>query len=233
MLDEFISIISSLNNGTVIRNMDNIDTEILLGEQNVKLYSSNNKYYFLSEYKDNYDVIEKIIRTNQTVKEITDIRPNNSYLVMFYRINSFDEKVSKKIISLEENEFFYKKYIFYYTEDEYESFMEWFNKRSLRKLSDILKTEECSPESTSLYMQFLLRLIIKVPFLNLEFKKMELESFDDLLNTHLNGIRKNKDDIRRIFNRLTYELKIHSIDEIAETLFSEIIGGIDDENKLS
>ncbi len=233
ILDQFVSIISSLNNGTVISYMNDNDTEILLGEPKLKLYCTNHKHYFLSEYQDDYDIIEKNIKNNQIVKKIKDIRPNNSYLILFYKINSFDEEVSKKIIRLEENEFFYKKYIFYYTEEEYASFIEWFNKRPEKSLSNILKTEECSPESTDLYIQFLLRLIIKIPFLNLEFKKMELENFDDLLNAQLDGIRKNKEEVYKIFNRLTSELEKCSADEIAETLFSEIIGGIDDENQIS
>lgn len=230
ILDELVSIISSLNNGTVINGMNNDDTEILLEEPNLKLFYSNHKYYFLSEYQDDYDVIEKNIKNNQIVKEIKDNRPNNSYLVLFYKINSFDEEISKKVIRLEENEFFYKKYVFYYTEEEYVSFIEWFNIRPEKSLSNILKTEECSPESVDLHIQFLLRLIIKIPFLNLEFKKMELKNFDDLLKAQLDGIRKNKEDVYNIFNRLTVELEERSTDEIVETLFSEIIGGSDDEN---
>ena len=230
ILDEFVSIISSLNNGTVISGMNNVDTEILLGEPNLKLYYTNHKHYFLAEYQDDYDVIEKNIKNNQILKENKDIRPNNSYLVLFYKINSFDEEVSKKIIRLEENEFFYKKYVFYYTEEEYASFIEWLSKRPEKSLSNILKTEDCAPESAYLYMQFLLRLIIKIPFLNLEFKKMELENFNELLDAQLNGIKKNKVEVHKIFNRLTDELEKRSADEIAETLFSEIIGGIDDEN---
>ena len=233
MLNEFVAIISSLNNGTVISGINNDDTEILLDEPSVKLYCTNYKHYFLSEYQDDYDIIEKNIKNNQIVKEIKDIRPNNSYLVLLYKIDSFDEDVSKKIIRLEENEFFYKKYVFYYTEGEYESFREWFNKRPEKSLSNILKTEECSPESADLYMQFLLRLIIKVPFLNIEFKKMELENFADLLNIQLEGIRNNKEEVHKTFNRLTNELENHSADEIAETLFSEIIGGNDNENQIS
>lgn len=233
ILDEFVSIIASLNNGTVISGIDNSDTEILAGEGNLKFYCTNHKYYFLSEYQNNYDIIEKNIRNNKIVKSIKDIRPNNSYLVLFYKVNSFDEEISKKIIRLEENEFFFKKYVFYYTEEENESFIEWFNKRPEKSLSNILKTEECSPESVDLYMQFLLRLIIKIPFLNLEFRKMELENFDDLLNCQLDRIRNNKKDIHKIFNRLTNELGNRSTDEIAENLLSEILGGIEDENKIS
>lgn len=230
MLNEFISIISSLNNGTIIKGMNNEDTEIILGEQNLKLYCASHKFYFLSDYQDNYDVIEKNIKNNRIVKEITNIRPNNSYLVMFYKIDIFDEDVSKKIIKLEENEFFYKKYVFYYTEEEYSSFIEWYNERSEKSLSSIIKSEECTPESEYLYMQFLLRLIIKIPFINLEFKKMELENFEDLLNTQLDGIRKNKEEVHKIYNRLKGEIEKLSTDEIAENLFSEIIGGIDDED---
>jgi len=229
-LEESVSIISCLNNGTVIDGINNEDSEILLAEPNLKLYYSNHKYYFLSEYKDDYDIIEKNIENNNIVKDIKGIRPNNSYLILLYKINSFNEEASKKIIRLEENEFFYKKYVFYYTEEEYASFIKWFNIRPEKSLSNILKSEDCSPESVNLYMQFLLRLIIKVPFLNLQFKKMELENFDDLLSSQLDGIRKNKEEVQQLFIRLTDGLEKHLADEIAETLFSEIIGGIDDEN---
>jgi len=232
MLDEFVYIISSLNNGTVIYEKNDVDTEILLGEANLKLYHTNSKHYFLSEYQENYDVIEKSIKSNQVVRELKDIRPNNSYLILFYKINSFDEEVSKKIIRLEENEFFYKKYVFYYTEKEYKSFVEWFNISSQKKLSKILETEECTPKSGQEYIDFLLRLIIKIPFLNLEFKKMELANFDNLLDAQLDGIRKNKDEVHKTYDRLANELKNRSADEIAETLFGEIIGGIDDENQI-
>jgi len=231
MLDEFVSIISNLNNGTVIYGVDNDGSEISLGEPNLKLYCTNHKYYFLTEYQDDYDVIEMKIKNNQVVKKIEDHRPNNSYLVLFYKITSFDEDMSKKIIKLEENEFFYKKYVFYYTEEEYSSFIEWINKRPGKNLSYILKNEDCSPESRDLYMQFFLRLIIKIPFLNLEFKKMELENFDELLNAQLSGIRSSsRSGIIQTYDWIKGELEKRSADEIAETLFSEIIGGADDEN---
>jgi hypothetical protein len=233
ILDEFVSIISSLNNTAVISDMKDSDMEILLDESDLKLYHTNHKYYFLSIYQDDYNIIEKNIKNNLIIQEIENIRPNNSYLILFYKIKYFNDEVSKKIIRLEENEFFYKKYVFYYTEEEYVSFIEWFKNRKEKSLSSILKSEECSPESMDLYMQFLLRLVIKIPFLKLEFKKMELDNFDDLLNSHLNGIRKNKVEVHKILHRLTDGLEKHSPEEIAETLFLEIIGGADNEDQIS
>lgn len=231
MLKEFIDIISSLNNGSVIRHADNKDTEIWLNESGVKLYYNNNKYYFLSEYRNDYDIIEKRLKNNSAVKENKEIRPNNSYLILFYEIESFNEEISKRIITLEENEFFYKKYVFYYSKEEYTSFTDWHNTLPQKDLSYILKNAQCSPSSEELHIQFLLRLIIKVPFLELEFKKMELEDFDSLLETQLDGIRKNKDSVQKMFDRLTNELDNHSVDEIVDTLFAEIIGGTDNENQ--
>nr|WP_288824302.1 ABC-three component system middle component 1 [uncultured Clostridium sp.] len=233
ILDEFVSIISSLSNTAVISDLKDSDMEILLDETDLKLYHTNHKYYFLSIYQDDYNIVEKNIKNNLFVKEIENIRPNNSYLILFYKIKFFNDEVSKKIIRLEENEFFYKKYVFYYTEEEYVSFIEWFKNRKEKSLSSILKSEECSPESMDLYMQFLLRLVIKIPFLKLEFKKMELDNFDDLLESHLNGIRKNKAEVHKILNRLTDAFEKYSPEEIAETLFLEIIGGADNENQIS
>lgn len=230
MLNEFIDVISSLNDGSVIRHMNNTDTEIWLNEADVKLYYNNNKYYFLSEYSNNYDAIEKKLKSNSIAKEHKELRPNNSYLILFYEIESFSEEISKRIITLEENEFFYKKYVFYYLKEEYASFIDWYNNLPEKDLSYILKNEQCSPSSKKLYMQFLLRLIIKVPFLEFEFKKMELEDFDNLLESQLDGIRNNKDSVKKMFDRITNELDNHSVNEIVDTLFSEIIGGTDNEN---
>lgn len=229
MLNKFIDIISSLNNGSVIRYMDNNDTEIWLNEPGIKLYY-NNKYYFLSEYCNDYDIIEKKLKNNSIVRNHKEIRPNNSYLILFHEIKSFNEEISKRIITLEENEFFYKKYVFYYSKEEFASFTDWYNNLAEKDLSYILKNEKCPPNSNELYIQFLLRLIIKVPFLELEFKKMELENFDSLLETQLDGIRKNKDLVKKMFDRLTNELDNYSVNEIVDTLFSEITGGTGDEN---
>lgn len=57
-LDDFMTIISNLNKGTVIGGIDDYESEIQLGEANLKLYHANQKYYFLSEYHDDYDVLE-------------------------------------------------------------------------------------------------------------------------------------------------------------------------------
>lgn len=230
MLNEFINIISSLNDGSVIRHMNNNDTEIWLNESDIKLYYNNSKYYFLSEYSNNYDAIEKKLKSNSSVEEYKELRPNNSYLILFYEIESFGEEVSKRIITLEENEFFYKKYVFYYTKKEYESFIGWYNNLAKKDLSYILKNEQSSPSSKELYIQFLLRLIIKVPFLEFEFKKMEIEDFDKLFESQLDGIRNNKDTVKKMFDRITNELDNYSVDEIVDTLFLEITGGTDNEN---
>lgn len=165
--------------------------------------------------------------------EIKDRRPNNSYLILLYKIETFSEEVSKKIIMLEENEFFYKRYVFYYTENEYESFKSWFDKREEKNLTSILQTDDCSPVTKNLYMQFLLRLIIKIPFIKLEFKKMELENFDDLLMAQLNGTKKNKEQIHDLFRKISEELKTYSSEKIADTLFLEIMEANTNEDQVN
>lgn len=231
-LEDLIEIINSLNNGTVICGQDNDDTEILLSESNIKLYCANKKYYFLAEYQEDYDIIERKIRNNQFVAEIKERRPNNSYLVLLYKVQCFDNEISKKVITLEENEYFYKRYVFYYTQEEYDSFINWFNQRKDKSLTDILKTEECTPDTEKLHIQFLLRLVIKIPFLNLQFKKMEIDNFEDLMDAQLKGIRKNKDTVVDFFNKLTETLEEHTVEEIAENLFNEIVGGANSENQI-
>ena len=230
MLDSFVKIISTLNEGNVIYQTDNKDSEIILGNSNIKLYTANNKFYFLSEYNDDYNVIEDSIRINDVVSQLKEQKPNNSYLILFYKIEKFNEQISKKIIKLEENEFFYKKYIFYYTQAELDSFKEWLVSNSYNSLSEVLELSECDPKSESLYIKFLLRLIIKVPFLNVRFKKIELENFDAILSNQLNRVRQNRDEIQTLFEYLTQKLDVLQPDEVAQSLFSYIVGGSVDEN---
>lgn len=230
MLDSFIKIISTFNEGNVIYQTDNKDSEIILGNSNIKLYTTNNKFYFLSEYNDDYNVIEDSIRENDVVSQLEELKPNNSYLILFYKIEEFNEQISKKIIKLEENEFFYKKYIFYYTQEEFESFKEWLDSNSYNSLSEILELSECDPKTESLYMKFLLRLVIKIPFLNVRFKKIELENFDAILSEQLNRIRQNRDEVQTLFEYLTQKLDVLQPDEVAQSLLSYVMGGSDDEN---
>ena len=128
------------------------------------------------------------------------------------------------------DEFFYKKYIFYYTQEEFESFKEWFDLKNFNSLSEILELSECDPKSESLYMNFLLRLIIKIPFLNVRFKKIELENFDAILSNQLNRVRQNRDEIQTLFEYLTQKLDVLQTEEVAQSLFSYVIGGGEDEN---
>ena len=226
MLDSFVKIISTLNEGNVIYQTDSKDSEIILGNSKIKLYTANNKFYFLSEYNDDYNIIEDSIKGSQLEEQ----KPNNSYLILFYKIEEFNEQISKKIIKLEENEFFYKKYIFYYTQEEFESFKEWFDLKKFNSLSEILELSECDPKSESLYMNFLLRLIIKIPFLNVRFKKIELENFDAILSDQLNRVRQNRDEIQTLFEYLTQKLDVLQTEEVAQSLFSYVVGGGEDEN---
>lgn len=232
-LNSFVSFISSLNNGSVIYGTADTDSEIILGVDNVKLYRGVEKYYFLAEYTDNYNEIEKNIKDNKILKNLPELRPNNSYLTLLYKVEHFSDDILKKVIQIEENEFFYKKYVFYYSESELRSFNEWFSGRKDKNLTSILHNEDCSPESEKLYMQFLLRLVIKLPFLRLNFKKMELDDFDVLVEHQLNGVRTATHEIKHLYSRLCNELEVFTPEKIAETLFGEILKGDKDENKIN
>ena len=104
------------------------------------VYGENSPgFCHLAEYNDDYNIIEDSIKENDVVSQLEEQKPNNSYLILFY-----------------------KKYIFYYTQEEFESFKEWFDLKDFNSLSEILELSECDPKAESLYMKFLLRLIIIV-----------------------------------------------------------------------
>lgn len=230
-LKEFISIIAELNNGLVIYNQDDTESEIVIDSPNIKLYSANNKYYFISKYENDFSIIEENLKAIIANLPSSDIKPYNTYLLLFYNIEDFTDDISKKIIKLEENEFFYKKYVFYYTNSEYDAFTDWFNKLTNKSLSYILSSPNCSPLSGNLHIDFLLRLTIKVPFIHLEFKKMNLKNFDELLNNQLDSMRKDKQVIIQMHDFLSECFaKSNTPEEIAEQLFSDIREVNADEN---
>ena len=121
----FIELLTKINGGSLIENQSNHNTIASMFCEDVILCvdEQDGKHYFFSEYKvdektDNMSEIEmKTIRNNEIFEEK---RPSasDSYLILFWKVKQINEDVFSEVIKIEENEFFYKKYVFYYTEEE-------------------------------------------------------------------------------------------------------------------
>ena len=177
------------------------ETKIDLYNKDVELYidysGNEKKYYYFAELKmddekdDNLPQIEDILRNNEALAVIGEPNPSDSYMILLWQIENIDESIYPYVIKIEENEFFYKKYVFYYTGQELKSFMDWYHILSEKGSSDLteLLQELQSLDEGAVQVDFLTRLLAKVPFFNPVFPKAVMNDFDKMVQKRIDGIR--------------------------------------------
>lgn len=204
MIDTIIDIIRSLNAGNVLPLQRDAETKIDLYNDDVELYidhsGNDKKYYYFAELKmddekgDNLAQIEDILRNNEAFSVIGEPNPSDSYMILLWQVEYIDESIYPYVIKIEENEFFYKKYVFYYTEKELKSFLDWYHtlaKKGISALTEILDALRFSDEESA-QVSFLTRLLAKVPFFHPVFPKAVMNDFDKMVQQKINGIRQTQ-----------------------------------------
>lgn len=249
MIDVIIDIIRLLNEGNVLPFQKDAETKIDLYNKDVELYidysGSEKKYYYFAELKmddekdDNLPQIEDILRNNEAFAAIGEPNPSDSYMILLWQIENIDESIYPYVIKIEENEFFYKKYVFYYTRQELKSFMDWYHvlsEKGSSALTEILEALQFLDEGDA-QVDFLTRLLAKVPFFNPVFPKAVMNDFDKMVQKRIDGIRqtqKEKADgtrktqketvgiINNIFNE-TIESGNADIEKISDAIYQELM----------
>ena len=232
MIDNIMNIIRMLNDGNIISKQEDKKTRIDLHDDRVQLYIDDcgleKKYYYFAQLEigenkeDNLHEIENIVLENEAYATIGKPKPSDSYMILFWKIDNINESLYPYIIKIEENEFFYKKYVFYYTEKEEKCFLEWC--RSLKGIEKPMlkmvleEIQDLSDKSDQ--VQFLTRLLSKVPFLDPVFPKAEMRDFDKMVNKKIQGIRKEKENVEMINNMFTKFIKEENFDV---EIFSDMI----------
>ena len=135
MINTMLDIIRLLNEGSIVPMQKDQDTKIDLYNEKVQLFvdasGEENKYYYFSELEiddknqDNLAEIEDVALNSDAYTVIEKPTPSDSYMILFWKVECIEERLYPDIIKIEENEFFYKKYVFYYTEKELQCFEKW------------------------------------------------------------------------------------------------------------
>lgn len=222
-ITQYLDIVKLMHNGSVIFEDKQNDCEINLGTDELKLYLTGNRYYFVAKYNENLNQIENTIFENEIVKMLSDRQPNNSYLILLYNVENITNEIYKEIIKLEENEFFYKKYVLYYTDEEFQAFMEWWNKIEKKELRNLLSDQSLNPNSADKHIKFLFRLLIKTPFIHLEFPKTKMMNFEDLLDRKIQNLTTEKEAVIQLYNNFSSDYLNMDSQSIANTIFKEIV----------
>ena len=160
------------------------------------------KVFLLCEESKNLEetlkIVEKLCISDEVLK---DMWPQFIYVVIIKKVNQVNNQTLKEIISIEENEYFCKKYVLYYEEKEIEALKEWMDKLNEYKLGNMINLDECvrymneenkkeEDKKEKHAVKMLLRFIIKCPFVQYKFDKDVFEDFEAELDAKLKVIRK-------------------------------------------
>lgn len=202
---KIIELLTKINGGNIIENQSNQKTiKSLLCEDTILCVDEHDgKHYFFAEYHvdEKFDNLSEIEMNTINSKVFEEARPNpsDSYLILFWKVQQISEEVFSKVIEIEENEYFYKKYVFYYTEEEMIAFEEWLSNQTEVNISIILDEIAQEGEIISEKFLFIIRLLIKIPFWRFEFKKDELDDFENLVEKKVLSMRGNtKEEAREL-----------------------------------
>lgn len=228
--NRILDIVRKLNGGNIIKNQPDIETQINLFEEGLWIFRDfDGKNYLFAEYgpgKNSLNKIENLIYKNENLRN--DLNPSDSYLILLQTVDAIDGSLYSSIIKVEENEFFFKKYIFYYTEQEYSSFMNW--SKNLPEQEDHLqmlinKLSISTESSEENYFKFFVRLLIKVPVLNPIFPKAEMVDFEKLVEEKLGSVKKEKDELYKLNTEITEILTAHdnNIEEIVDSIYTKFL----------
>ena len=233
MISTIVDIIRLLNEGNVIPFQSDKKTKVNLYSDDIELYvdfsGTEKKYYYFAEFKmddeknDNLEQIESVLINNEAYSIIGEPRPSDSYMILSWKVEKIDEDIYPYIIDIEENEFFYKKYIFYYTEKELECFLEWY--RKLEETGDATLTRALyslqNLDEELEQVRFLTRLLIKVPFLNPVFPKAVMNDFDKMVQQKIDRIHQEQKESVKIINDI-YITAMNNEEPDIETLSDTI-----------
>lgn len=155
------------------------------------------KVFLLCEENENLEetlkIVEKICIGDEVLKNMW---PQFIYVVIIKQVNQINNQMLKEIISVEENEYFCKKYVLYYEKKEVEALKEWMDKEKEYKLGNMINLDECvrymneEDKKEKYAVKMLLRLLIKCPFIQYKFDKEVFEDFETELDAKLKVIRK-------------------------------------------
>ena len=241
MINDIIEIIRKLNGGSVLAGQPDETSNVDLTSSAASLYIDelNSKYYYFADLvvdpkklkNDNLAFIESLtVRNTEAYTKIAQPMPNSSYLILFWEVPNISESIYPRIIKLEDNEFFYKKYVFYYTLDEFKAFLQWYDSiqhDKVETISSLLKIISDSNFDVDLpHIRFFIRLLTKVPFFKLSFPRATLKDFESMANDKINKTRSpNCRTIKELNSIITKAIDSNNatLDTISDAIYKKIM----------
>lgn len=197
-MNKILEIIKKYN-GTLISSMEDsesviYDDEFIILKNRIK----NHFCIFEFDYNEiNTEEIEAYIERCCNENEILrNVKPQFIYAIVILKTPCIGEQLHKKIIEIEENEYFCKKYVFYYNDNEVNVFEDWAKKNKNNSFNELIRIKSNNKtinkkDTDSIALKFMLRILIKFIFVKVDLEYKDEVSFENELSGQLKKIKNN------------------------------------------
>lgn len=230
-MNKYLELLRTINGGNVFFEDEGPYVVKNIVGENIVLCSDprDAKNYFFAKYNftgetDNMLEIEDNTTNNMELFDGKRPNPSDSYLILFWQVPEINEGVLAKVVEIEENEFFYKKYVIYFTKEELDEFNNWIEEQSYVDITKILKAISDEKDKISSKFQFALRIFSKIPFYYFDFQQDELKGVEDLVSQRIKGL---SSEVNELYNYLE-ELLITDLnvsDELIDEMYEKYVMG--------
>lgn len=210
------------------------DKENNFASNNVKhMFYVYKNYNGINDFKENiYDDQNNLYDYINSLENGNEIKKNTSFIILI-NLNENSEKINiqDKILDLEEDKYFFKKYVITYLSAETDSFYnklkEYDNIISFieQSLNDTDKFEKYKISNEISYYSLILKMYIKIPHLSCGdiFKKEEMINLEDTIIEGIKNMQDKEDkDILLDYHKKVISLDENDFDGYIEQMLSEI-----------
>lgn len=225
------------------------EMEKIIEKESVKRVYTNSfdDMYIIMEMKLNGSTLDELLDVCQEIYKgntANKAKKSNWFMLLLVKQdeylcneqNHISDMQRKWILNIEENQFYCRKYVLWYAEEEKEALREILNENyEMNNISNVLQNYEyfCEfKESKNVGYELLTRLCIKLPFMNLLDLEQTNKSIEEILESKVNSIENGlfdllveKEDIDLLLERVG--LDVSEYKEIDNKIF-ELVG---DENE--
>lgn len=228
-MNKILDIIKKYN-GTLISSMEDSESVIYDGEF-IILKNRIKNHFCIFEFDHNEvntEEIEAYIERCCNENEILrNVKPQFIYAIVILKTPCIGEQLHKKIIEIEENEYFCKKYVFYYNDNEVNTFEAWAKKNKKNSFNELIRIESNNKtinkkDTNSIALKFMLRILIKFIFVKVDLEYKDEVSFENELLEQLKKIKKDsiKSNIHKFHEEGLGKLMSMNLDEAVDFYLS-------------
>ncbi|WP_294365471.1 ABC-three component system middle component 1 [uncultured Clostridium sp.] len=228
-MNKILEIIKKYN-GTLISRMEDSES-VIYDEEFIILRNGIKNHFCVFEFDHNevnteeiVAYIEKCCNENEMLR---NIKPQFIYAIVILKTPCIGEKLHKKIIEIEENEYFCKKYVFYYNDNEVNTFEAWAKNNKKNSFNELIRIESNNKtinkkNTDSIALKFMLRILIKFIFVKVDLEYKGEVSFENELLEQLKKIKNNyiKSNIHKFNEEGLGNLMSMSLDEAVDSYLS-------------